>query len=342
MESNWQVNTQSGYVTQTDIQSYNFPVWSGYRLVLRLTLMHICGVLAVGMNVLNLIILRRVTCFNDATKLFLRLLALVDMMSGLLNMVTENVVHWSKLEETFPFFCEITFTLTLLLIFSSMFLLSCLSIDRILAISKPLRYISIMNKTKTVCMATCAICLALLVSVAILSRFSPLDNVYFDRAYLFCSIKKFDSDIQFALIMGGTMAILMICLTTIINLKLLWISCKQSRRQRIILVHPLPAHQTVETAERLNETNPQRSQISIWREIKALRTVLVMTVTLYVAFLPLTIHAVRYGIGLTSYGEVYEFFCYLMAFSNAWFNPVIYLFLNKSYREKAYLLFGLR
>ncbi|XP_071835250.1 beta-1 adrenergic receptor-like [Apostichopus japonicus] len=311
--------------------------WSEPLLVLRLILMHAIGLLAIGMNVLNIAVLYKVQCFHDATKLFLRVLAVVDLSSGFLTLISENIQYWGNLKHGVSYFCEITYLGAIFLIISSLFLLSCLSLDRIIAVTKPLRYPTLMDKKRAALVATAALSLACLLAIGLLSRKSPLDNVYYDAKYRFCSISGFDSDIQFALALGGSISLIVIICTTAINIKLLFVALKQSKRNRTIMIKPPSdtSHIVNNVGDRDKLPAVMNIQISRWQEMKALRTVLTMTVAIYLAYLPLTMHATRFAIGLTPHGMFYEFFAYVMIYCNAWFNPVIYLFSNKGYRKAA-------
>lgn len=311
---------------------------SGPLFVVRVALMTLCGILAIGLNIFNLAVIRFVRCFQDATKAFLMVLAVVDLSSGCLTIITENVTYWTNMTTNAFYFCEITLTTSGFLMLSSLFILSCLSIDRFLAITKPLRYPNLMTNKSAVVLATLALCLACLSSVAVMSRKAPLDNVSFDNVTKFCSIRRFDSKIQFALAFGGTISIVMIICTTVINAKLLWVALKQGRRNRAVIVQPSAMTVVMDnvTGKSLEtETIVNIHTSSKWEETKALRTVLTMTCALYVAYLPLTIHITRYAAGLKPFDKVYEFFAFLMIYCNAWFNPLIYLFSNKGYRKTA-------
>ena len=130
-------NTMEINSTVTTEADYN-----GYPPALRALISNTSGLLAIGTNFINLLVLRLApSCFGEATTCLVQILAVVDLGTGMFVVIFENLSIFLPLEIStqymycflFQFFRVFTFV-------SSLHLVAFITLDRLISIKYPLRY----------------------------------------------------------------------------------------------------------------------------------------------------------------------------------------------------------
>ncbi|KAJ8046118.1 Trace amine-associated receptor 9 [Holothuria leucospilota] len=319
-------------------------VWKGTALVLRVISVNILGIVIIALNAVNIFILTRaIECFGRVTDLIFKTLALVDFSTGVNVLVSENIALLTSVPQTFPIYCNFMLPFVGFLILSSLFLLGYLIIDRLIAVSLPLRY---PFTTKRLCIYLSLICILAL--AAILSV--PFIHSNFSEDTLSCHLQS-SYKLWFSFVTAAIFLVVIVAISCA-NIKLLIIACQQkyklkacsssfrdtisSKISQKSRIHLNQRRGTVRisglrTLPNSSSTTSRRLRHGRYGNMKAVKTVICMTAALYIAYIPMV------TVSLSSKKHmniVWEFFGYFGLYCNSWMNPIIYLHMNSSYRRK--------
>ncbi|KAJ8045169.1 5-hydroxytryptamine receptor 4 [Holothuria leucospilota] len=152
-----------------------------FHVVTHLVMANANGVLCILFNSLNLVTLRRETsCFGEATTVFVKCLALTDLLTGVCIILAADLTMWKQLVTHFSFFCSLTFWSTSFITLLSFHFISCLTFDRVVAIAFPLRHRALLPPERARKISFCAFINVLAISVFISFDKFGISNHYFD------------------------------------------------------------------------------------------------------------------------------------------------------------------
>ena len=278
-----------------------------------------CGVLlATSCNLLNFVVLPRMqNKFGENTRLCLLWLSFADFVGGVLcygNRIVYLFDHSLLLNDRTV--CAIASNSCTAFIMQSNLLLVVVSIDRFVAITMPLRYSTVLSKTRMKLLITVAI-----ISGALGGSIRAVHSIFTDScdydpgASIFIKTPSMIIYLLLVFVIGMTIAIL--------NIRLLAIARRHHRR--MVQMHPRERDSHLKNAQN-RVPNPDRSP-------KAVVTVAVIVGTFIFAWTPYSIGIfVALCTGYCLSDRV--FFCMLLiAFSNHFLNAIICYCLHENYRS---------
>lgn len=329
-------NTTHVTSTEDTLTYFEVPL----HKIIRLIANDICGILSIVLNAMNLVVLKHITCFGEVTICLLKVLAIVDLCTGVVVILLENAYLLTSIPDYWDGFCKTLFPVVVFCGLFSCFLLGLLSFDRYMAIRKPLRYPVLFTRKWLVFMVIGCGFVALCDVVLTSWRTLPLDGFVFNEGTRFCRMDIAGSGNTSAYLMIGNLTVLVaVILITYINIHLViiaWRHATKIRDSEVMSQAPESANLTATSVPgNMTPTPTRRPRVRRRNEFRALRTVLVMTLAYYLAWLPMFIDVSMYVLSQYDTPAVYEFFTYYMPYSNSWWNPVIYLLMNRAYRKAA-------
>lgn len=365
------------------------PVEVAVNKVLRLFLVEVTGALCIILNSLNIAVLRRAPdCFGESTTLLFTALGIVDLTTGIIIMFSEAFYVLSDIPFATPSnFCVFIYPVIVLLgILSAMFL-GCLSLDKLMAITRPLRYSQIVTKFRVKCLvlAVSTFSAMNMVGYWVLIFLESPKVMYFHKESLYCRMHMYEKDsgerskgITLLSTFGFFCMFLPLILVTYVNLRLLFIVYQHNKRQSIAPFgavkeqrqksitsmsnlngsqngtvsptdSPVPGGKDRRTSSRVSLPLINLKALRKHREstasattrhrrshYKGLRTVLVMVIAYYLAWMPMLVDVCLNIIYNTKTEASFEFVTIFMAYSNSWWNALVYLLMNRTYRRAAY------
>ena len=302
-----------------DTEDGSFSTTTTVTIILRTLSIIIAVSLVVVSNVINLVILPRVKCFGEVTKFLLRSLAVTDLMIG----ISLIVAICPAIIDYWPYgdaLCKFIGSAGTLLATASSLTLMCISIDRYLAVTKPLRYISVVTLPRarfvvSIVWSTCVIFIATVVT----ATWPPFQNIHYDSILCNCIVKFFDGKV-FPRALGAAAVCVLIpsVVISVTNSRLLMISIGHAKR-----IHALPGHRA----------GGQNHRIST-KELKAVKTTLTITGIYYVAWTPFITTQIYQAISPTPVADWLHFLAGYLVICNSWWNVFIYCFMNRMFMEK--------
>ncbi|XP_038055044.1 beta-1 adrenergic receptor-like [Patiria miniata] len=265
--------------------------------------------LCVLLNPLMLVTLRRVTSIQPTTKIFMASLTLSDLCNNL---------YWIlALTELFAgswllgdFFCVVYSVTSYLFVSLSIVSLFILTVDRYIAISRPLQYPSIMTvfRSKIIVLstwATVSIICSLVLGING-SRIVSLDTRY----YLCLGHNDWRNYLFFLL------AVVIILSIFILYARIAWIARKQARR--------IAAENQAGNGQGGRRINTRSTT-----------TIIIITGTLIITWIPTV---VKLAMASQSQWEPYDFylasmFTQVLLLCNGWLNVIIYYLRNRDLRQ---------
>lgn len=319
----------------TETPYYDVPL----HKIVRLIAVDITGILSIVLNAMNLIVLKHINCFGDVTMQIIKVLAIVDLCTGVVVIALENSYLLTSIPDNWGGYCKTLFPIVVFCGLFSCFLLGLLSFDRYMAIRRPLRYpVLFTNKWLIVMISICAfvaLCDVLLTSW----RQLPLDGFFFFEPTRYCRMKISGDTTSVFLMIGNLTVLVAVIAITYINVHLViiaWRHATKIRDSEVTSQGPESANLTATSAAvTMTPTPTRRPRVKRRNEFRALRTVLVMTLSFYLAWLPMFIDVTMYVFFKFDTPAAYEFVTYYLPYSNSWWNPIIYLLMNRAYRKAA-------
>ncbi|XP_038052456.1 trace amine-associated receptor 9-like [Patiria miniata] len=291
-------------------------------ILLRTVSIFFAFVLIVTSNFVNLVVLPRTKCFGEVTRFLLRSLAMADLLIG----VCMAFSVWPAITDNWPFgdvVCKIIGSSGSLLATASSLTLMCISVDRYLAVMKPLRYITIVTVKRARCAVT-AVWLVCFIYIAFVdtATWPPLQNITYDPVLCNCIMKFFDGEVfPQALGAAAVCVALPSVVITFANVKLLMVSIHHAKR-----IDAIPG----------NRKDGRRIPT---RELKAIRTTLVITGIYYIAWTPFLVTQIYTAVSSVAPADWLHYSSGYLVLSNSWWNVFIYSFMNKNFRKTLVDLF---
>ncbi len=286
--------------------------FSTTAIIFRSVYITFASILTIFGNIFAMFVLHRVPEFSDATKIFMTALCSADLGVGFaitLSIPASFIDDW-------PFgtiVCQIFCVLIGVFGCSSVAYLVGITLDRFVATSFPLRYPSLLTRSRAIKASTLIGIVTLCVNILLLVFVSPNSLSYNHHAAICIpqpiSTNLVSETIYFVLILVLPMA----AIFTIYS-KLLYISHKQVRRIR----QDLPAAGRVKTDDR-----------------KAVILFIVVTASFTASWLPFFVSRMHVVITTVTYPGWADFVIIWLAMSNSWFNFCIYILMSRPFRRTA-------
>lgn len=296
-------NSSSSYYLPNDTPTY----YSFQRIrVTLVSLYSISTALILLFNAFNLLVVPRVSDWSENTKLALLAITIVDLLTGLVCSSSGIIFHFIPRPEFRAMIAIVCPALT----WQSMWILTLTCIDRFVAVSRPLRYHTILPRRRFLTAIIIAASVALLNSSVsfIHSKVAGVCHPYSGV----CA-----SGIRPSFVIYTVFPICGVLLTIYTNARLLWI-IRKHRRQIAMQHHAVNALQNQPTSS-----------------TKGLKTILFITAAFYTSWIPSTLTSLI-SAGITQQVPPYTTIAlrYLII-CQSWWNAVIYWFINPPYRRVA-------
>ena len=273
-------------------------------------------VLIIPANIINILVLRKLPNLNVTTRLLLVCLAVVDLTTGVINAffslpssITQRWLFGHGLCKliglAYPVTCD-----------SSLMFIALISIDRYVAITRPLHYSRIITINR-ILIFICFFTIILSVGVYVLSSIdTPFDNIHFDRVVSTCLI-------NFAHPCLSTETIAIFCMMVL---------------QPFIIVFILYANVmriAYRVAKKVDNLDPNRVRNKGFsrKEWKATKTTLAVTGAFSVAWLPLLISTIFTAATGKQIQHAWAFLIVILPVMNSWWNFLIYAVMNQQFRD---------
>ncbi|XP_038057356.1 melanocortin receptor 4-like [Patiria miniata] len=262
------------------------------------------------LNPLMLFTLRRVTSIQPTTKIFMASLTLSDLCNSLwwiLNLIALFNGTWFMGE----FLCAVNLVMSLLFNALSVGALLLLTVDRYIAISRPLRYPSIMTVLKSK-IIVCSTWATITVSSILIYGIDHNTILVIGHNKKICVAKTYDWRTNSLLVLGALQLLTIFILYAHITL----IARNQARRIAA-------------------ENQAGNGQGGRGINTRSATTIIIITGTLIITWIPTLI---RLAIATQNQWEPYDRYLALMftqalVLSNGWMNVIIYYLRNKDLRQ---------
>lgn len=315
-----------------DLEESIYSSWvvRGFRLLSSFAV----GTMSIILNSVTIFVLSKSenNCFGEITTIFVRALAWNNLFSGLQLVLVEIIILLTPLPQVWPDLCILLTPLFYTSINLSALFLCCLSIDRYVAVSYPLRYPIVLTKTVAVRLLLIAAhsgtisCWLLFFYHHFKYRetFFSFDIYYCQTIYT----PQFQDPIWILLLaIGIVVPTVSFTLITVVNIKLFIIAVGHVKRQ----------NQVATTFQNggTNQITPRVSPPSGLIEMKALRSVLTITLCFYLTYAPVFVDSVLQFLAGQRPSPAIFLVTYYAIFCNGWTNCLIYVFMFKQFRTTA-------
>ncbi|XP_072165984.1 probable G-protein coupled receptor 21 [Diadema setosum] len=280
----------------------------------------VCGLVTIFSNVVNLLALNFAQhCFSENTRLCFQAVAVIDFFVGLF-CCTFHSIRFSGLSIATTRAFSITGVIFCSTLFNqSVMILACVSVDRYLAITRPLRYHTIVTRRRMIALILCGVLIGTINSASSLAH-KILANV---KDLKFASVEIAHNPV---LIVYFALIVISAGVTTFCNIVLV----KLARRHRRRIFAQTAAHG--KTSNALPPVQQPRSN-------KDVRTVLAVTGAFYVTW------GAQVSVNFVSAVTGVEIHCIvrnvllILVISNSFWNALIYLLINSTFRRTVILMF---
>lgn len=321
--NNTLLNTSSPTGTDTAM-----PTWA--TLLALLMMIITCLLIIVG-NLIVLIVFHYTPALNNASGIFIKSLACADLGVGI---CCSFSIHSWFLQE-WPYgdaSCAVTGYTLAVAVGVSIIGLACLSIDRYIAIMRPLKYFTILTKTR----ARIIVIVVWLISAGIFlpSMFGWGTFHYNDHSYE-CSL-HWEENVAFSFFIIAVLVVPALVISTFCYVQILKVSFVQTHK--------------IERSEMMFKSASQREGTRSTYERLLAKIFLVIISAFYVTWLPFVVTKTLRGLVDIDIPPAAMFFFSWLGIVNSFLNCIVYSIGHKSFRDgffvvlrktrrKAYALF---
>ena len=290
-------------------------------IVIKTIIFFLNSTLIIIANIVNLMVLPKLQNTNESTMVLLMGLAVIDLCTGIACCIFGIP---SAVSNTWLFGRGMCVTVGLLYTTTvglSLLILLLISVDRYIAITRPLRYHDLVNRNRAI-----AAMLGILASFPLTLYFlgtvdRPWDNVTFNPAYAQCLVDFGNPQNAVLSITMLSCSVLGVIVTiALIYFRILCIAWKAARA--INVSYP-------ENNDSLESHHPRGFSRHEW---KATRTTLIITGGFTVAWLPWIISQILSAATRQRLSASAQFFVFILPTCNSWWNFLIYSVMNKEFR----------
>ncbi|XP_071476177.1 beta-2 adrenergic receptor-like [Diadema antillarum] len=303
----------------TDDPMDDFPL-EGYDRVTALIASIVGVVLSTVLNLLNLIILPRIpNRFGENGRLCLHCLAVVDIFGGLACFGSRVVF---EIERAFltsnSIVCNAVGASCTVFVSQSTWILFVISVDRYIAVTRPMHYVSILTSRRMKVLIVTAMLMGLTLALTRTTHMAVNGSCDFDHgATHYVNNPAITLYSAIVLFFGSIATALNVRILHIAHRHRNWIADYASKQQH------RPRHDAA--------TSPKPGKIS-GSKYRGVITVAILVGAFYLVWTPHTVGTIAAAATGRTIPEAAYFTIVWIAFSNHWFNAIIYFFFNKAYR----------
>ena len=288
----------------------------------------VTSVLIISGNIINLIVLPKLKNTSSPTLILLMTLAVIDFSTGVMCAVFGIPSTASGSWLFGRIMCIIVGLLYTTTVGASLLILFIISVDRYLAITKPLVYPSLVTSRRVIASIFLSIC-TFPISLYFLGTVDKhFDNVVFSAGRGQCLVNFGNPEIAALSISMLTISVLSVIITiSVIYLRILIIARRAAKAIDILQLSE-------------NSSERQRARGFSRREWKATRTTLIVTGGFTVAWLPFIISQIWEAATGKKRDSTVEFIVFILPTCNSWWNVLIYSVMNKQFRYMCKSMLG--
>ncbi|XP_038077309.1 alpha-1A adrenergic receptor-like [Patiria miniata] len=288
-------------------------------------------------NPFCIVVIRRTQTLSDSAKVFMIALAVADLAVGVtaaFSVVPAAIGDWFWGN----LLCKATSALVTIFCLASVSFLVCLSVDRMIAVTRSLHYPAIMTQRRALIISV-GVWVGSVVIIGGSWVFSP--PVDYSNFSVTCAWHWDDNYVAFASVVSTCFFILPSSVLYIMYLIMFKISRKHARR----IANQAPAIPAAREADA--RPRPRALSVPHWLQAnaaanprhqgdrKALKMFCVITLAFTIAWLPYSVSILYISIRSVPFPHWVGFLVTWLALSNSWFNVIIYVCMNGALRETA-------
>ena len=278
------------------------------------------GFLVIATNVCSLVIIRRHwSVFEEVPRFLYQCIGVVDLIGGLsgciyyILYIVESDYHRSTV------FRFLSWIFYLGILFSAI-TISCLNIDRYIAISKPLRYPSIVNIRSALCCLALATCFPLIFAILGYIPGSPVFKLsYPDYIRQNGTLLRVNFTSSEKVTISTLYSLTMVPIGTGITLNLISMGIA-TRQARAIAAVAVP--------RRAGENNAEHRRV----ELKGVKTVMFISVVNLISWVPTCVRLFLAISSIHSISNTVDILLAMLTLVNSWSNAFIFARTNAAYR----------
>ena len=305
-------------------------------------ILSVTSLLSVLGNVLNFLALRKLPTISESRKVFYSFLSAADLVTGIL--MLPSVV--AALTGKWPFgfgFCVVYAYMIITNLGISIGLIFVITLDCYIAISRPLHYPSIVNKSRAI-----AVCSFIVVAyytgeliILAIGTDAPFSEVKYFRGVGVCIVDYESRGV-------GTYSVLVFCVSIFpsafmllsLQCRIAYVARKQARR----VAQQIPTSTTdYGTETEVGGSSRKRSKLNRHgrlSELKGIYVCIVVSVSFFAGWLPTSawqIFAILNGRPVENVLPLIPLLW--LSYSQCWTNPLIYMVMKRSYRDRMRMIF---
>lgn len=306
-------------------------------VVIRASFSNVSGWMAVILNVLNVIILRKnPNCFGEATTTFALAMAIIDATNGFCFLVLENVYMFSDLLINHPTACWVVNFFGIFSNNSSLQCIACVTFDRYLAVRRPLHYHRLMPRKRAKVISYLVVFVSFLVTLSVILIRASQSQIRFEDDIRVCfadtssnGTTNFGVYILFPIF--GAFLLLPVSFIVSANCYLFSVTFYQASRLSKII--PLSSLQRPATEQnQMTVTRQRRNDFGKRLQTKVIRTFLVISGVFLVIWTPTSAFVAL--VNARSHNPILHVICLMLLSCNSWTNAIVYFLMNKRYRTE--------
>ncbi|XP_041354326.1 trace amine-associated receptor 13c-like [Gigantopelta aegis] len=304
--------TQTSTANDSFTDEHPLPVWSRALVVIAVTTFIIIS------NIINVVVLRRIDGIPRIARVCLINLGLADLTVGVITCLLAVVPAFLGRWPYGDVVCQVSSVVHGSSATVSVWTLSIISVDRYIALVKPLKYPLWMSLKRVFAVITVTWIVAIGMFVAPIPTKSEFNYYQYSRVEIMCGLYW-----EYPLFGIVTVAVVHVASAAVIVGCTIRIALSICRVKKI-----------------LNSTgNDAKPIFKRRRELKAVRTLVITALTFFLFWGPYVVSILMYSFdGKTRVPPIAEFVFVWMANSNSFVNVVIYSYLYESFRDQIKLL----
>lgn len=321
--------------------------------ILRVIFVIIFSIFTVCGNILCIKVVKHMPHLHGGTQIFMISLATSDLMVGFigcLSVVPAFLGLWPYGKRL----CRMSSNMCLIFCLNSVMSLCCLTIDRCISVTQPLRHVTLITTRRALAVSGVLWTLSCL---TIILASQGIEVIYNKSAALCIAIFENDKYLIKVALLGVFLYFIPITVMICTYSRLLLISRQHSKQICALKPHdqensgqsgtPNPCTEdSTKTVTKTNDSNPQtrgRSSLVILsnrcarlvREWKAVKMFCTVTIVFTIAWMPYVCTSLSTTITMRPLPGWAEFIVQWLALCNSWCNVCIYFLMNESFRKTA-------
>ena len=293
-------------------------------IITRAVVFGILSIFTILINCFSLVVFQRVENMNEVTRLLVMSLTVTDITFGFFGLLPHSILTIYGEKPELNEFCMVVWFITTTIPYFDLFFLVLINGERYIACTRPLRYATIVTRKRAIKVIYGVVIICCLQAVVFLTFiFETNKSVLFNKRYGTCSIyTAFNSKeelILLTLIAVFTSFCPIVMVIYMIS-RLLYIA-KQHKEQEIEL-------QAVSHASSIKTHKSSFNR-------KGVFTFLLITVSVVFVWTPITVVFIFEEISANEISAYVIFCAYVLVYSSAWINVIIYYMRNKEFRMAA-------